>query len=159
MLNSTNKYPALRMVSTWLNLIGWLTGFLTAIAALIVLTNGEGGISFVAAIAILIVGSFITIVQFAISESVIVLVDIEQNTRNAASNIVSKINATEPSSEFQKIDNSVQSTSISDNNLTEQQLMDSFCITFDGENYHFMEYKYQNLKDAVNYAKSKSRKT
>lgn len=35
----------------------------------------------------------------------------------------------------------------------DQQLIDKYKIIFDGENYHFKEYKYAKLTDAINYAK------
>ena len=156
--NTDNRYPALKIVSGWLRITAWVTVIFTGIATLMVLF--QGGFGFVAAIGILVSGGFLAILQFAIAESVIVLVDIEQNTRNSALNAASKDNMkphlTEPISK--NTDDTIHAKSMASSNLTDQQLMDSFGITFDGENYHFMEYKYQNLKDAVNYAKNQSRK-
>jgi hypothetical protein len=37
-------------------------------------------------------------------------------------------------------------------------LMEQFQITFDGEKYHFGEYRYESLADAVNFAKLQARK-
>jgi|GEM_PF-1999937 len=36
--------------------------------------------------------------------------------------------------------------------LEDAQLMEKFGITFDGEKYRYQEYRYENLRDAVNYA-------
>ncbi len=36
--------------------------------------------------------------------------------------------------------------------LTDEQLMEKYGITFDGEKYHYRNYQYRRLSDAVNYA-------
>lgn len=82
---SNNKYPALKLVSQWLTFIAWCTVLITIISALIFIFK-EG---FIFAIAIAVSGAFFSIIQFAIAESIIVLVDIEFNTRNSARNTLS----------------------------------------------------------------------
>jgi len=37
--------------------------------------------------------------------------------------------------------------------IDQRQLMEQFGITFDGEKYHFREYRYDKLEDAVSYAR------
>jgi len=39
-----------------------------------------------------------------------------------------------------------------DKKKTDSELMVTYGITFDGERYHYMEYRYDKLLDAVNYA-------
>lgn len=75
--NTDNRYPALKIVSGWLRFAAWTTVILTGIVTLIALFKE----SFIPAILFLISGGFLAILQFAIAESVIVLVDIEFNTR------------------------------------------------------------------------------
>lgn len=36
--------------------------------------------------------------------------------------------------------------------------MDEFSIAYDGEKFHFREYSYERLSDAVSYAKLQARK-
>ena len=157
MENTNHKYPALRFLSTLLRFCAWMILAATLLACLIALTKG-GDFRFIITIAVLVIGGFLGVILFAIAESLVVLVDIEFNTRNAASNAMGEMHVITPSSESisQNIDDSIPANSMNGNSLTEQQLMDKFGITFDGENFHFREYKYQNLKDAVNYAKRQS---
>lgn len=38
----------------------------------------------------------------------------------------------------------------------QQRTMEQYAITYDGEKYHFREYRYDKLNDAINYAKAQS---
>ena len=40
---------------------------------------------------------------------------------------------------------------------TEQELMDKYGITFENDKYHYGKYSYDQLKDALNYAKLQDR--
>lgn len=40
--------------------------------------------------------------------------------------------------------------------VEQQRIMEQYAITYDGEKYHFREYRYDKLNDAINYAKAQS---
>ena len=42
-------------------------------------------------------------------------------------------------------------------NLTDHDLMQEYGVVFDGEKYHFNNYTYDKLNDAIEYAKKKSK--
>jgi len=76
--NKGLRYPALRLISGIFRIVAWLAG----IAALIIiykLISSNSDITFV--LGTLVIGAILTISLLAISEIIIVLVDIEENTR------------------------------------------------------------------------------
>ena len=40
--------------------------------------------------------------------------------------------------------------------LSKREVMEKYGITYDGEKYHYLNYRYDRLKDAVNYAKKQT---
>ena len=75
--NTDNKYPALKIISELLRIAAWITAISAAIGALFALSE----LQLIPAISVVIFGGFMACLQFAIAESVIVLCDIEYNTR------------------------------------------------------------------------------
>lgn len=56
--------------------------------------------------------------------------------------------------------NSLASISLRDDPApSDEQKMETYGITFDGERYTYGEYKYENLSDAVNYAKRQNKRS
>ncbi|GAB1453453.1 hypothetical protein MASR2M47_35090 [Draconibacterium sp.] len=77
--NSRSKYPALRTIAGLYSLFAWIAGVIAVITAIYFLIQGESGLFF--AIPILVIGVLIVLGVLAISESIMVLIDIEYNTR------------------------------------------------------------------------------
>lgn len=77
--NSKSKYPSLRTIAGFLTLFAWIVGVVAIITAIYFFTQGEAGLIF--AIPILVVGALIVLGVLAVSESIMVLIDIEYNTR------------------------------------------------------------------------------
>lgn len=79
-LNSTrSKYSALKTIAIVLKLFAWIYGFVTVIITIYFGMEGEAG--FYIAIPVLVIGSLIVLLVLAISELIMVLIDIEYNTR------------------------------------------------------------------------------
>ena len=77
--NSRSKYPALRTIAGFYTFFAWIVGVVAVIAAIYFFTQGEAGLFF--AIPVLVVGALIVLGVLAVSESIMVLIDIEYNTR------------------------------------------------------------------------------
>lgn len=77
--NSRSKYPALRTIAGFYTLFAWIVGVVSVFAAIYFFTKGETGL--VLAIPILVIGALIVLGVLAVSESILVLIDIEYNTR------------------------------------------------------------------------------
>lgn len=77
--NSRSKYPVLRTIAGFFTLFALIIGIVTVIASIYFFTQGEAGLLF--AIPILIVGALIVLGVLAVSELIMVLIDIEYNTR------------------------------------------------------------------------------
>jgi hypothetical protein len=78
--NSRSKYPALRSIAGFYTLLAWIVGVVAIIAAILLgLKGGDLGILFSAII--IVIGAIIVLGLLAISESIMVLIDIEYNTR------------------------------------------------------------------------------
>lgn len=77
--NSRSKYPVLRTIAGFFTLFALIVGIVAVIASIYFFTQGQAGLFF--AIPILIVGALIVLGVLAISELIMVLIDIEYNTR------------------------------------------------------------------------------
>jgi len=78
--DNSQKYPALRIVSTFLSIIGWLLIVAGAVFFFTLQSSGEAVFSFLAIIA----GLILSLPLFALSNLIYVVIDIEYNTRRAA---------------------------------------------------------------------------
>lgn len=78
------KYPALRTLSGVIAVIAWIAALATLIIVLALLSNARGEGSWIIPVATLIVGTLIFIGLLAYAEIIKVFVDIEENTRMAA---------------------------------------------------------------------------
>jgi hypothetical protein len=76
--NTEKKYPALRTISDIYKVFGWLIAIATIIVAAI-FGQGRGGVAF--ALITIIFGALIVLGVFAVAESIMVFIDIEENTR------------------------------------------------------------------------------
>ena len=74
--NTEKKYPALRTISGIYKVFGWLIILATLIVAFVI---GQGSAIF--ALISIIIGALIVLGVFAVAESIMVFIDIEQNTR------------------------------------------------------------------------------
>ncbi len=76
-----HKYPALRTVSAILKLFALIIAIISAIAAVIFIGNGEGNL--LTGLLILASGLLVVLITVALAEAIVVLVDIEFNTRQS----------------------------------------------------------------------------
>ena len=76
---SNEKYPALSLISALYKIFGWIT-LLVAVACFAWAIFGSNAYAFILALSAL----FFALLSFAFAEAVIVLVDIEFNTRNGS---------------------------------------------------------------------------
>jgi len=72
-----NKYPALKTVSLIQKIFGFVLLFISLVVSLVAFQQGVPQLGLLA----LVLGFFFSLIVFAISESIIVLIDIEKNTR------------------------------------------------------------------------------
>jgi hypothetical protein len=87
-MHDNTRYPAILFISKVIRFFAWCSIAFTAIAMIILLGKiGDGFSSFLAFIGAGVVGGFLALALFAIAESLIVLIDIEYNTRK---NLVEK---------------------------------------------------------------------
>lgn len=77
--SSRSKYPALKAIAGFYTLFAWVIGIVSIICAVFFVTKGDGGLFF--AVPILVVGALLVLGVLAISEGIMVLIDIEYNTR------------------------------------------------------------------------------
>ena len=77
--NSRSRYPALKTIAGLFSIIAWIIGIVAIIIAIYLFDQGESG--FVFGITFLVVGALNVLFVLAISELIMVLVDIEYNTR------------------------------------------------------------------------------
>ena len=75
---SRSKYPTLRTIAGFYTLLAWIVGVVAVIIAIYSFIQGEG---LIFAISILVVGALIVLSALAASESIMVVIDIEYNTR------------------------------------------------------------------------------
>lgn len=79
--NEGRRYPALRIISVIFKIFAWVVGIFTILLAILqIAALGEWGI--ILSFGSILGGTLITLLLMAISESLIVFVDIERNTRN-----------------------------------------------------------------------------
>lgn len=144
-----SSYGVLLEVSIWLILagsfiVGWSTkGFGTAIMALF--------IAFV--FCIVFFGAFLTLLD--IRQSVRKIEEKQESrTKEIAQDRVPSTATMSASS-----NSPASMPSRDDSAPSDEQQMEPYGITFDGERYTYGEYKYGNLSDAVNYAKRQNKRT
>ncbi len=77
--NENEKYPALRTVSIIYKIFAWVIGLAAIVIAILLMQAGQAGLIF--AIISIVVGGLIVLGVMAIAESILVLIDIEHNTR------------------------------------------------------------------------------
>lgn len=74
------KYPALRTIAGFFKLLAWIVGIVAVIAAVLLASKG-GDFGILISVIIIVIGATILLGLLAISESIMVLIDIEHNTR------------------------------------------------------------------------------
>jgi hypothetical protein len=76
------RYPAILFISKVIRFFAWCSLFFTVLAMIIFLGRiDEGASAFAAIVGVGIIGGFFTLALFATAEGLIVLIDIEKNTR------------------------------------------------------------------------------
>ncbi len=83
-MSRENRYPVLLFICTLYRFFGWCSILMTVFGVIFVFNASsvqDAGHAFIAALLIILVGGFSSILQFAIAEGIVLLVDIEQNTR------------------------------------------------------------------------------
>lgn len=83
-LSFSKKYPALRSISNIIYFIAWAIAALTVVTTLVLFKNLNGEGSWFLPLATFVVGLILFISLLAYSEIIQVFVDIEENTRKAA---------------------------------------------------------------------------
>ncbi len=85
-MSDNTRYPAILFISKVIRFFAWCSLILTVLGMIFVLVSGmRDGISAILAfIGVGILGGFLTLGLFAIAESLIVLIDIEYNTRKSS---------------------------------------------------------------------------
>ncbi len=74
------KYPALRTIAGFFKLLAWIVGIVAVIAAVLLASKG-GDFGILISVIVIVIGAIILLGLLAISESIMVLIDIEHNTR------------------------------------------------------------------------------
>ena len=74
-----SKYSTLKIIAGILKLFAWIYGFVAVIITIYFGMEGETG--FYIAIPVLVIGSLIVLFVLAISQLIMILIDIEYNTR------------------------------------------------------------------------------
>lgn len=89
-MTDNTRYPAILFISKVIRFFAWCSLILTVLAMVFTLVVGlrEGFSAILAFFGIGIFGGFLTLALFAIAESMIVLIDIEYNTRSTSSSIL-----------------------------------------------------------------------
>lgn len=76
------KYSALRVISKILHVNAWILGITTIIMAVILPMEFESSESLLLSLGVIMIGSLLVLFHKAISELIIVFIDIEHNTRS-----------------------------------------------------------------------------
>jgi hypothetical protein len=91
--------------------------------------------------------------KYLIAGGVIIFLGIGVSKSGRKSEAHSETSPTTESSGVQLAGTKVSEAAAS--NLSDEQLMQMYNITYDGKKYRFQSYSYDTLSDAVNYAKTK----
>lgn len=89
-MSDNTRYPAILFISKVIRFVAWCSLVFTVLGMIIVLVAGtrDGMTAILAFIGVGIFGGFLTLGLFALAESLIVLIDIEYNTRKSSQSIV-----------------------------------------------------------------------
>ncbi len=89
-MSDNTRYPAILFISKVIRFFAWCSLVLTIIGMIFILMAGfrDGMSAILAFFGVGVLGGFLTLGLFAIAESLIVLIDIEYNTRKSSSSIV-----------------------------------------------------------------------
>ena len=81
------KFPALHTISSILKVLAWIIGILAVIgsvAAMVGVSEYSGGGGIGTGLLILLVGAFYAMMLYALSEGIMVILAIEENTRESS---------------------------------------------------------------------------
>jgi hypothetical protein len=89
-MSDNTRYPAILFISKVIRFVAWCSLVFTVLGMIFVLVAGirDGMTAILAFIGVGIFGGFLTLGLFALAESLIVLIDIEYNTRKSSQSIV-----------------------------------------------------------------------
>ncbi len=89
-MSDNTRYPAILFISKVIRFFAWCSLILTVIGMIFVLVSGmrDGMTAILAFIGVGVFGGFLTLGLFAIAESLIVLIDIEYNTRKSSQSMI-----------------------------------------------------------------------
>jgi len=83
-----SRYPALRAICGVYSFLAWVVGIVTAIGAVACfLSEQPGAARLIAGVAVIVIGVVMVVTLLALSESIMVFLDIEENTRETASTV------------------------------------------------------------------------
>lgn len=88
---SKNHYPALRIIATWNKIVGIVVGVILLFIGIIQLFGADDKSS---AIWLIVGAVVIAIFSIAIAESILLFLDIEENTRKSANHLEQLVNLT-----------------------------------------------------------------
>lgn len=89
-MSDNTRYPAILFISKVIRFVAWCSLVLTVLGMIFVLVAGirDGMTAILAFIGVAVFGGFLTLGLFALAESLIVLIDIEYNTRKSSQSMV-----------------------------------------------------------------------
>ncbi len=89
-MTDNTRYPAILFISKVIRFVAWCSLVLTVLGMIFVLVAGirDGMAAILAFIGVAVFGGFLTLGLFALAESLIVLIDIEYNTRKSSQSMV-----------------------------------------------------------------------
>ena len=150
-IRQETSYPTFRaFVSTMTLLVYVLSGFIVAISVAYGQMK-EFGAALIGAVCLALLGK-------VIAEISLMIADIADSTIYTSSKQFQHSNSASFESKSGDVEQAIpksESTSEAPENLQSQ--MDAYGISFNGEFYLYKTYRYENLKDALAYAKSQSK--